>query len=298
MGCSFPIHGWRRKEPEASGKFKITINPSNANTAYPMVVPCGKCTRCRLEKSRQWAVRCVHEAMMHKQNCFITLTYDKKSLPKNKSLNKKHFQDFMKRLRKKYGKGIRYFHCGEYGERGQRPHYHACIFGFDFPDKQKWSRDLFRSKSLEKLWPHGFSTIGEVTFESAAYVARYVLKKQYGQKALEHYNTIDYTTGEILNERLPEYTTMSRRPGIGASFYEKYQNQINSYGEVVARGRKMRTPRFYDLRIQKNDPSSFQKIKVRRKKQELKSRVDNSPERLIVKEQVAKLNQRDRRKLE
>lgn len=297
MGCYKPIEGWRRKEPERSGKFKITVNPANANTAYPMVVPCGKCIGCRLERSRQWAVRCVHESMMHKQNCFITLTYDNQHVPKSRSLNKKHFQDFMKRLRKKYGKGIRYFHCGEYGEKRKRPHYHACIFGFDFPDKREWTNKLYRSESLEKLWPYGFSTIGEVTFESAAYVARYILKKQFGEKALEHYNTINRETGEILNERTPEYTTMSRRPGIGASFYEKYSNQINKRGEVVCRGRKMRTPRFYDLRIQKNDPSSFQKIKNRRKKQEIKSRVDNTRERLLTKEHVAKLNQKDRRKL-
>lgn len=298
MGCSFPIHGYRKKYPEPSGKFKMTINPAQGNTAYPMTVPCGKCTRCRLEKSRQWAVRCVHESMTHDKNCFITLTYNKDNLPKNKSLVKRDFQLFMKKLRRKYGNGIRYFHCGEYGERGKRPHYHACLFGFDFPDRREWKDNLDVSDSLERLWGKGFCTVGDLTFESAAYVARYVLKKVYGPKALEHYAVIDKLTGEITSERVPEYTTMSRRPGIGAAFYEKYQAQINRRGEVTVRGRKMRTPRFYDLRIQKSDVASFNRIKTRRKKQQIKSRLDNTVERLETKERCAILNQKNRRKLE
>jgi len=298
MGCSYPIHGYRKRVPEASGKFKMTINPAEGNTAYPMTVPCGRCTRCRLEKSRQWATRCIHEAKMHKNNCFITLTYDNEHLPKGKTLKKRDFQLFIKRLRKKHGKGIRYYHCGEYGDRTQRPHYHACLFGFDFKDKKAWKDNLYTSRTLEQLWPMGFSTIGNVTFESAAYVARYILKKQYGTKAIEHYNVINKSTGEIINEREPEYTTMSRRPGIGATFYEKYKDQIERTGEIVINEKRIRTPRFYDLRIEKNNPEAYKKIKTKRKKQEIKNKVDNTPERLIVKENVARLNQRDRRKLE
>ena len=101
--------------------------------------------------------------------------------------------------------GVRFFHCGEYGELLYRPHYHACLFGFDFSDKVLWSTRggvrLYRSKILEKLWTFGFSTIGDVTFESAAYVARYCTKKITGDKADEHYNG-----------RSPEYVTMSRPP--------------------------------------------------------------------------------------
>ena len=127
-------------------------------------LPCGKCMGCRLERSRQWAMRCMHEAQMHEDNCFITLTYRPDDLPKDGSLNKKHFQDFMKRFRHRYSDTkIRYYMCGEYGEDFGRPHYHACIFGFDFPDKVHWKTfngcKLFTSEILEDLWSFGFCTV-------------------------------------------------------------------------------------------------------------------------------------------
>jgi len=121
------------------------------------VLPCGRCIGCRLERSRQWAVRMMHEASLHQDNCFITLTYDNEHLPKNASLVKRDFQLFMKRLRKAYpAVRIRFFHCGEYGEQYGRPHYHAILFGFDFPDKYFLGKrnqfPVWRSASLERLW--------------------------------------------------------------------------------------------------------------------------------------------------
>ena len=170
-------------------------------------VACGQCVGCRLERSRQWAIRCVHESQMHEQNCFITLTYSDEFLPENGSLQLKHFQDFMKRLRFHVGGGIRFFHCGEYGEENGRPHHHAIIFNHDFADKKVWKTNngvvLYRSKILEELWPYGFATVGCVSFESAAYVARYITKKVNGDMADSHYLG-----------REPEYITMSRRPGV------------------------------------------------------------------------------------
>ena len=152
------------------------------------MVPCGQCIGCRLERSRQWAIRCVHEASLHTDNCFITLTYSPDCLPSDGSLNHDDFQKFFKRLRKHIApKKIRYYMCGEYGEDLQqpsklgRPHFHACLFGLDFDDKQLYIvRDdvkLYTSATLEKIWGKGFVTIGDVTFESAAYVARYIAKK-------------------------------------------------------------------------------------------------------------------------
>ena len=163
---------------------------------------------------------------------------------------KRDFQLFMKKLRKKMGKKkIRFYHCGEYGPKLGRAHYHACLFGIDFEDKKFWKYSkpnqaisitskfkLYRSPTLEKLWPHGWSSIGALTFETAAYTARYILKKQLGKTALEHYNAIDKNTGEIKEEKLPEYTTMSRRPGIGNSWYEKYKTDIYPKDYVTMRG--------------------------------------------------------------
>ena len=231
------------------GKRSIVFNPRFGLTDRPISVPCGQCIGCRLERSRQWAVRCVHEASLYENNCFLTLTYDDAHLPSDLSLNLVHFQNFMKRLRKRYGKGIRFFHCGEYGENFGRPHYHAIIFNFDLPDRVLWSQrdgvNLYSSDILRSLWPYGFSSVGDVTFESAAYVARYVIKKVTGANADDHYSFVDELTGQVFT-RCPEYTTMSRRPGIGKGWIDKFLPDVFPGDFVVINGVKCRPPRFYD----------------------------------------------------
>lgn len=183
MPCFYPLHGYRAKRINPKTKKRaIVFKVHDGFVDMPVIVACGRCSGCRLERSRQWAIRCMHESSLHEFNSFITLTYAPKHLPPGGTLVLKHWQQFMYRLRKKYGKGIRFFHCGEYGEKLGRPHYHAILFGLDFADKTKWKMrrgyQTWRSKSLEKLWPFGHSEIGSVTFESAAYVARYILKKK------------------------------------------------------------------------------------------------------------------------
>ena len=140
------------------------FNPRDSHAPDdPVRVPCSKCIGCRLERSRQWAVRCVHEASLYENNSFITLTYRDDCIPENGSLDPDAFQKFLKRLRY-YAGPFRFFGCGEYGEKTKRPHYHACLFNFDFPDRVLWKqhRDVsyFRSALLEKCWPYGFSTNG------------------------------------------------------------------------------------------------------------------------------------------
>lgn len=204
-------------------------------------LPCGQCYACRIARSRDWAVRCVLEARAFgDENCFITLTYNDDHLPKDLSLHKEDFQKFMKRLRKNSGLKIRYYMCGEYGDLYQRPHYHACLFGYKPKDLvllfQKNGVKLYRSSFLEKCWTFGFVTVGNVTYESAAYVARYILKKQTGLSADAHYNG-----------RLPEYTNMSLKPGIGTSYFEKYSDEVYNRDFVVVRdGIKAQVPRYFD----------------------------------------------------
>jgi len=203
----------------------------------PMQVPCGQCIGCRLDRSVQWAARCMHEAQLHDENCFITLTYDDDHIPKDRSLCVKHFQDFMKRLRKRVGK-VRFFHCGEYGDIDFRPHYHACLFGFQFTDLESVStRDGSKKFSplLMDLWPYGFNVVGDVTFESAAYVARYCMKKVTGSMAKDHYG-----------EKKPEYVTMSRRPGIGSEWIKKFKSETYRDDTIIVRGVPTKPPRFYD----------------------------------------------------
>lgn len=255
----------------------------------PVTLPCGQCVGCRLERSRQWAMRCYHEASLFEHNCFITLTFNSQHLPEDMSLDVRDWQLFMKKLRKKYGSGIRFFHCGEYGSHKGRPHYHACLFNFDFPDKKLWQikngYPLYRSPSLEELWPYGYSTIGEVTFESAAYVARYIMKKITGEAAEEHYQYVDPETGEIF-DRKPEYTTMSRRPGIGKKWFEQFASDVYPSDFVVVNGKKLKPPKYYDGLFEVEDPDAFNKIKGERRKSAKQHIDNNTPERLIIRERV------------
>ena len=198
MPCYKPLDAWRPDDSTGSKKLIFSYNAKHCKSVIPdLQVPCGRCVGCRLERSRQWAIRCVHEASLHKRNCFVTLTYNDVNLPEDRGLHYKHFQDFMKRLRKKYGEGIRFYMCGEYGEQLGRPHFHACLFNHDFDDKKLWkttdsNSKLYRSKELEELWPFGYSSVGDVNFESAAYVARYIMKKVNGEAAELHYSFCRY----------------------------------------------------------------------------------------------------------
>ena len=221
---------------------------------------------------------------MHPQNCFITLTYrdyevctkeqkrKRQHLPFDLSLNKAHFQKFMKRLRKRFpDRCIRYYHCGEYGENYDRPHYHACLFNVDFADKELFKDDngylLFTSKLLEEIWSYGFVTIAELTFDSAAYTAGYVTKKISGDKAHEHYSRVDVRTGEIYQIE-PEYATMSRNPGIGSMFYDKFKSDMFPRDLVPVPGKGVfnRAPRYYLDKLEKENPIAAEEIKRIREK--------------------------------
>ena len=160
MPCFKPLSAWQSKSPRTdTGKSSIVFRPPHNKSSWDFVeLPCGRCIGCRLERSRQWAIRCMHEAQMHKENSFITLTFEDKYLDKNLSLKKSDFQKFMKRLRKHYQpKKIRFLHAGEYGEITGRPHHHAILFGISFDDRKPWRQTpqkhtVYRSKTLEKIW--------------------------------------------------------------------------------------------------------------------------------------------------
>ncbi len=255
-----------------------------------MSVPCGQCIGCRLERSRQWAVRCMHEAQMYDANAFITLTYSEANLPVQGSLVKWHFQTFMKRLRSRLvGTRVRYFHCGEYGDQFDRPHYHACIFGYDFPDKIFWKESngerLYRSEFLSDVWDRGFCSIGELNFLSAAYVARYCIKKVNGTTAEDHYVRLDERTGE-LHIVEPEYATMSTNPGIGADWFDHFQGDIFPRDEVICRGHPAKVPRYYDVLYERKDPLDFVRVKRERVLSALSRSADSTPERLADRQKV------------
>ena len=294
MACYHPITAWFSRDVNPTGKRSLTFSPKYAEQPDdPLEIACGQCVGCRLERSRQWALRCMHEASLHEDNCFLTLTFSPESLATREnpwSLDVRDFQKFMKRLRKHISpRKVRFFHCGEYGEKYARPHYHACLFGYDFPDKELLRIDnghrLYISDTLNQLWPFGFSTIGSVTFESAAYVARYIMKKITGDSAEDHYTWIDTETGE-LHKRAPEYTTMSRRPGIGRDWIEKYKSDVYPKDFVTVNGRAVNPPKFYDRYLLEHDPFLYDEIKEKRVEKGLTYQDNNTPDRLAVREKV------------
>lgn len=283
MPCYSPHHV-HRGDDRPDGKMQIVWSGNNKGLRR-LDLPCGRCVGCKLERSRNNATRCLLESQMHERNCFVTLTFDDEHLPANRSLDYVgHFQPFMKRLRKAYGSGIRFFMCGEYGAKLGRPHYHSLLFGHDFDDKvfevERNGNRLYTSASLQRLWPFGFSSIGEVSYESAAYVARYVLKKASVGKD-EHY--VDRRTGEVL---VPEMTRMSLRPGIAAGWFEKFGlSDVFPRDEMVVGGRVNKPPRYFDKLLERVDPQLYDRVKA--------ARAEFAPEweegsdvRLRVKEQV------------
>ena len=293
MACYHPIPAFRT----ADGKVVFREGPDQVSSLF---LPCGRCVGCRLERARQWSVRIMHEAKYYEESSFLTLTYDDDHLPALNSLHYPDFQGFMKRLREKVGR-VRFFMCGEYGEDHGRPHYHAGIFGTAFrSDRRYWrSSDagfrLFRSPTLEGLWPFGNCEIGELTSESAAYMARYTFKKVTGQGAEEHYRVVNPETGEV-SARVPEFCRMSLKPGIGARWYEEHGRYCHEFDQVVVKGVPSKPPRYYDKLLERVDPDRMEQLRFDR---ELKARLgaaDNTNERLAVRETVALARARNYRR--
>jgi len=241
-------------------------------------------------------MRCSHEASLYDDNCFITLTYSDNCLPAGGTLVPRDFQLFMHRLRKfavkTRGRSLRFYACGEYGEQFDRPHYHALLLDFDFKDKTFWRKSpsghsLYRSVELEALWPFGTCEVGAVSFESAAYVARYTVKKVTGDRAGEHYHRYD-SDGRSFSVH-PEFGRMSRRPGIGAPWLDRYSTDVYDFDYVIVRGVKVKPPKFYDNKFAYASPSEFEAVALARMKglTYAPGRGESSPERLAVKEEIA-----------
>ncbi len=275
-----------------------------------MEVACGQCLGCRLDRSLMWAMRITHEASLYENtygNCFCTFTYRSKDecnqdqlkkghyVPEDYSLNYHHFRDFVKRLRRQFPQKIRYFHCGEYGDENLRPHYHACLFNVRFDDQFVYAQEqgitTYESPTLQKLWPYGFCTIGELNFETASYTAGYILKKITGHQCREAYLRSD-EYGVCFWVK-PPYITMSLKPGIGAEFYAKFKTDFFPSDEspVPGKGIIKKVPRYYETILEKSDPQLHKMVKDLRQVWVAKHRQDLTPERLYDKYVCARARQ-------
>jgi len=239
------------------------------------------------------------EGQQHEKSCFITLTYDEDNIPDDNSLNPEDLNRFIRRLRKHLSPTrIRYYAVGEYGGKFQRPHYHAIIFGHNFPDSSVYidrgNYTVDNSRILSRLWPHGHATTQVNSLEAAAYVSRYAVKKITGEKSKQWYEWIDDTTGEI-HTRIPEFARMSRNPGIGSEWLKKYYSDLYPKGYVTnGKGVKIPPPEYFNKLYEKWFPEEMEKLKNERREEIFEKYATANVERLEAREkiQTAKYNLR------
>lgn len=290
MACFRPLVAHRER---LSGE--VALGYRLAGRGDRLELPCGKCVGCRLDRARAWSVRIGHEALLYDRSVFATFDYRPESL-RSLSLEYGDFQGFLKRLRRRMSgvsaapdgrKPIRFFVAGEYGEKFGRPHFHAILFNAWFPDSVRYANGTYRSELAEELWSHGNVVIGNVTPESSAYVAGYTLHKAH--KRAEEYaeDLVDPTTGEVSGRR-PEFVVMSRRPGIGAWWYERFSSDLWNGDVAVQNGQRQKVPRYYFERLKSREPLKGEEVAYGRYLRALAVPLEEStPERREVREQVA-----------
>ncbi len=226
MSCFYPRPAWRETQPNESGNYAITFKKTGSQLDPDLEIPCGKCTGCASDKALEWSIRIYHEAQLHDQNCFITLTYDDNCLPADNKINKRDVQLFLKRLRKHLKPHkIRYFLTGEYGSQTKRPHYHAIIFGNDFlGGSYPINNELYGNPILDAIWNMGLCSIGSASINSSMYVAGYVNKK------IDDKDT---------------FSLMSKQPPIGREWLRKYLPQCAATGTCIITGKEYPLPKTY-----------------------------------------------------
>lgn len=256
MSCFHPLPAFQDRN---GGGVRIGYHAGEQGDKLEL--PCGRCIGCKQAKAKSWAIRCMHEAQLHDSNLFVTVDYAPEHLPASLSLEYGDFQGFLRRLRKAQGAGIRFFVSGEYGEQFGRPHWHALLFNCVFSDMVRYANGTFRSAKAERLWARGQVVIGAVTSRSAAYCAGYTLGKVYGSAAADFYeDVVNTTTGEVSCRR-PPFCVMSRRPGIGAKWYERFRGDVLPGDFAVLDGAKYKVPQFYWRKFQaEGDPSLVEQI--------------------------------------
>lgn len=308
MACTNPITVWWARRKNKNGNRTIAFDDYYGEPGTQFQIPCGKCTGCRDAHASSWTNRLIQESKFHRCASFITLTYAPAYLPEHNTLVKPDVQKFIKDVRNEYRDvknpdgtplRIRYFAVGEYGDKGNRAHYHIIIFGLDFVDDRRPAGigaagdKMYRSETLDRIWGKGMVRVGSVTPKSCGYVAQYAFKKVKGDEASEFYRWVDQFTGET-GERQREFALMSTHPGIGRLHYDRYGEQMYLRGSIIVAGKEKPISRYFDRCKMRDDPLGMESIKTGRFEDAIKRKADNTPERLAVKEEIYKARHAER----
>ena len=282
MPCTNPKKCWHVGTTENGKKKYVFKRPPNHWNYEQSQVPCGKCINCHVDKAREWATRATHEAQLHDNNCFVTLTYSDEHLPENATLKKEDLQKFIKLVRYHFRPlEVKYLACGEYGSESNthRPHYHICFFGIDAPDKElfftnRYGDPIYRSELFERIWKKGHVTIGQFNYRTASYTARYTIKKMETSENYQFkHEIIDKYTGEtnydpvaarkyyLMRNKIPEFITMSQ--GIGRKWHDKFKSDTHK-DYITVNNHKAKIPKYYDKLLERKDPERLEQIKEAR----------------------------------
>lgn len=279
MSCNFPIDVYQDRD---GGPVSFYADAALDH----LEIPCGRCAGCRLGRAQAWSIRCQHEASLHDENCFVTLTYDDGHLPSvggaggvspavassvsSSTLFYPHVQAFNRSLRKRVApKRFSFLCAGEYGERTSRPHYHMLLFGHRFDRLWDLSRrgevgQLGESDEVKELWPFGNHFVGELTPQSASYVSQYCLKKVYGQGGDSFYDVVEPFSGEVLGRRVPEFLRMSLRPAIGRRWFEKFGSDVLPRDVALSENVRYHVPRYYEKLFATESPLEMDEVEFHR----------------------------------
>nr|QJB18759.1 MAG: replication initiator protein [Microvirus sp.] len=303
MACTSPLNLYPRDPDKFNGVRGMTTDPRKALIGgFSLTVACGRCIECRLAYAVEWSIRCMNEKATVGPSVFVTLTYDDEHLPEDYDLHYRDFQLFMHKLRKAVPGGGRFFMCGEYGDDYGRPHFHAILFNCDFADKQFYKRvdgvDYYISQKLTSLWGNGFTLLGDVTFTSAGYVARYSVKKITGAASGDAYQYLEEGTGEVFDRRSP-FSQSSLKPGIGYEWFMRYHSDIYPCDFVVHGGRQFPVPRYYAKLYERMFPADAAALKASKKSLMAARRDDPefSMRRLLTKHELGVLLANHKREL-
>jgi len=254
---------------DSGERYFLRHRPTTHPVYKEVNLPCGVCFGCRMDNSRMWSLRMMHQAKFSSSSYFVTLTYSPEHMPLHGDLNYDHLQDFWKKARHSFqgSEQLRYFACGEYGDQSLRPHYHFAGFDWNIKDLRLFKNtdhgSYFLSDDLASCWGFGHVIVAPLEYQSAAYVARYVTKKMRGKNLrflADEY--ADPVTGEVPSYKV-ERAFQSQ--GLGLKWYQANQQEVWDLDGCLYDNKYMVSPpRYYFKQLEKADPEKAAAIKHKR----------------------------------